>query len=219
MDASFHANDEAACCGGCAAAKGMPRQVAWLQGITLGWMALECAASLAAAARAHSVALLAFGSDSLIELLSATVVMLQFMPWLSSKKNLGGAGGGAFAFSAVWGGGVHCRIGLWESGENELAGHGRDGSGAGGDAGAGGIETERGAADRQSRAGGGCDPVGCVRLPGRGYAVRIDCVCGLARGVGGYGGGAGCRACVGGGGMADLAWRRMRMRVEIRTDR
>ena len=86
MDASFHANDEAACCGGCAAAKGMPRQVAWLQGITLGWMALECAASLAAAARAHSVALLAFGSDSLIELLSATVVMLQFMPGFPLRK-------------------------------------------------------------------------------------------------------------------------------------
>jgi divalent metal cation (Fe/Co/Zn/Cd) transporter len=86
MDAPFHAENEAACCGSCAAADGLPRGLAWLQGITLGWMALECAASLAAAARAHSVALLAFGSDSLIELLSATVVLLQFVPGFSLRK-------------------------------------------------------------------------------------------------------------------------------------
>jgi divalent metal cation (Fe/Co/Zn/Cd) transporter len=60
--------------------------VAWLQWITLGWMAVECCASLYAAARAHSVALMAFGSDSLIELLSAAVVLLQFSPRLTLKK-------------------------------------------------------------------------------------------------------------------------------------
>jgi divalent metal cation (Fe/Co/Zn/Cd) transporter len=49
-------------------------------------MALECAGSLFAAARAHSVALLAFGSDSLIELLSAAVVLLQFLPRFPLKK-------------------------------------------------------------------------------------------------------------------------------------
>lgn len=64
----------------------LPRQVAWLQWITLGWMALECGASLFAAARAHSVALLAFGSDSLVELLSAAVVLLQFLPRFTLKK-------------------------------------------------------------------------------------------------------------------------------------
>ena len=42
--------------------------------------ARECTLSLIAAAQAHSVALLAFGSDSLIELLSASVVLLQFLP-------------------------------------------------------------------------------------------------------------------------------------------
>ena len=56
----------------------LPRQVAWLQWITLTWMLLECGASLWAAAQAHSVALLAFGADSLVEMLSATVVLLQF---------------------------------------------------------------------------------------------------------------------------------------------
>jgi divalent metal cation (Fe/Co/Zn/Cd) transporter len=49
-------------------------------------MALECAGSLYAAAEAHSVALLAFGSDSLIELLSAGVVLLQFAPRFHLNK-------------------------------------------------------------------------------------------------------------------------------------
>lgn len=52
----------------------------WLQGITLLWMLAECGVSLYAAAVAHSPALAAFGSDSLVELLSATVVLAQFMP-------------------------------------------------------------------------------------------------------------------------------------------
>ncbi len=76
---------EAACCGSCAGPStapsgGLSREVAWLQYVTIGWMMVECALSLAAAAQAHSVALLAFGSDSLIELLSASAVLLQFLP-------------------------------------------------------------------------------------------------------------------------------------------
>lgn len=70
----------------CATAPALPRQVAWLQGITLAWMTVECACSLLAAARAHSVALLAFGADSLIELLSAIVVLLQFLPRFPLRK-------------------------------------------------------------------------------------------------------------------------------------
>jgi divalent metal cation (Fe/Co/Zn/Cd) transporter len=62
------------------------RQVAWLQWVTIVWMVVECAGSLIAAAQAHSVALLAFGSDSLIELLSASVVLLQFLPRFPLKK-------------------------------------------------------------------------------------------------------------------------------------
>jgi divalent metal cation (Fe/Co/Zn/Cd) transporter len=54
--------------------------VFWLQGVTLAWMLAECGISLYAAALAHSPAMLAFGSDSLIELFSATVVLLQFLP-------------------------------------------------------------------------------------------------------------------------------------------
>ncbi|HEY5215208.1 MAG TPA: cation transporter [Acidobacteriaceae bacterium] len=62
--------------------------VFWLQGITLAWMLVECGVSLYAAAAAHSPALAAFGSDSLVELLSASVVLLQFLPWVRlSERN------------------------------------------------------------------------------------------------------------------------------------
>ncbi len=58
----------------------------WLQWITIAWMTVECGASLWAAAQAKSIALLAFGSDSLIEVLSAVVVLLQFAPRFALKK-------------------------------------------------------------------------------------------------------------------------------------
>ncbi len=54
------------------------QQVLLLQRITLGWMLLECGIALFSAAQAHSVSLLAFGSDSIVELISASVVLLQF---------------------------------------------------------------------------------------------------------------------------------------------
>lgn len=53
-----------------------PRLVFWLQGITLVWMTIEAGVSLYAASAAHSISLLAFGSDSLVELFSAYVVLL-----------------------------------------------------------------------------------------------------------------------------------------------
>ena len=51
-----------------------------MQCVTLLWMLVECSAALTAAYRAHSVSLLAFGSDSFVEILSAAVVLLQFLP-------------------------------------------------------------------------------------------------------------------------------------------
>src|ERR1700722_14641630 len=54
--------------------------VFWLQGVTLAWMLVEFGVSAYAAWTAHSPAMLAFGSDSLVELLSATVVLLQWIP-------------------------------------------------------------------------------------------------------------------------------------------
>jgi len=56
------------------------RSILWLQLITIGWMLLECIVSLVSAKATCSPSLLAFGSDSLVELLSATVVLLQFVP-------------------------------------------------------------------------------------------------------------------------------------------
>jgi divalent metal cation (Fe/Co/Zn/Cd) transporter len=64
----------------------MPASVLWLQGITLVWMLVETVVSLYSARKARSVALLAFGSDSLVELLSASVVLLSFIPAVSLGK-------------------------------------------------------------------------------------------------------------------------------------
>ena len=49
----------------------------WINRILI-FLKLECSVALTAASRAHSPALLAFGSDSSVELLSAIVVLLQF---------------------------------------------------------------------------------------------------------------------------------------------
>jgi divalent metal cation (Fe/Co/Zn/Cd) transporter len=79
--------------------------VFWLQGITLLWMLGECGLSLYAAAAAHSPAMLAFGSDSFVELLSAGVVLLQFLPQASiSERNAGRAAGALlFALASIVG--------------------------------------------------------------------------------------------------------------------
>ena len=87
MDRSQKTGCDDPCCAACTKPASLPQMVAWLQGVTLGWMTLECAGSLFAAARAHSVALLTFGSDSLIELLSAVVVLFQFLPRFPLKKS------------------------------------------------------------------------------------------------------------------------------------
>jgi len=106
-DSHAHAAD---CGGSCAhvpefsrAAEGLPATVAWLQWITIAWMTVECGVSLWAAAQAHSVALLAFGSDSLVELLSAIVVLLQFLPRFPLKRTHAdkAAGGLLFLLAAV----------------------------------------------------------------------------------------------------------------------
>jgi divalent metal cation (Fe/Co/Zn/Cd) transporter len=64
-----------------------PRQVIWLQSITLVWMMAECGVSLYGAVTAHSPALLAFGADSFVELLSAIVVLLVIVPSFPLTKD------------------------------------------------------------------------------------------------------------------------------------
>jgi hypothetical protein len=64
----------------------VPAAVLWLQSVTLVWMLVETAVSLYSAQKARSVALLAFGSDSLVELLSASVALSSFLPTTSFSK-------------------------------------------------------------------------------------------------------------------------------------
>jgi divalent metal cation (Fe/Co/Zn/Cd) transporter len=54
------------------------RRIRRVQAITIVWMSVEALVSLIAAWRARSPALLAFGGDSAIELVSATVVLWRF---------------------------------------------------------------------------------------------------------------------------------------------
>lgn len=54
------------------------RRIRTVQAITIAWMSVEAAVSLFAAWRARSPALLAFGGDSAIELVSAGVVLWRF---------------------------------------------------------------------------------------------------------------------------------------------
>lgn len=78
--------EENRCCNFCGDHDTAVSQVRWLQGVTIAWMLLECGVALYAAARARSLALFAFGSDSLVELLSALVVLLQFIPGVALSK-------------------------------------------------------------------------------------------------------------------------------------
>jgi Co/Zn/Cd efflux system component len=61
------------------------QRVVWIQGLTLVWMSVEGVVSLGAAWAAHSPALLGFGGDSAVELLSAAVVL-----WRFYSRSLGG---------------------------------------------------------------------------------------------------------------------------------
>jgi divalent metal cation (Fe/Co/Zn/Cd) transporter len=66
----------------------LPTAIYWLQGVTLAWMLVETAVSLYAAVEAHSPAILAFGSDSIVELFSASVVLLQFLPRVAISERI-----------------------------------------------------------------------------------------------------------------------------------
>jgi divalent metal cation (Fe/Co/Zn/Cd) transporter len=70
----------------CSSPADLRQRIVWLQAVTLAWMAVECGVSLAGALAAHSSALLAFGSDSFVELVSAVIVLLQFLPSFPLNK-------------------------------------------------------------------------------------------------------------------------------------
>ena len=77
--------------------------VLWLQGITIAWMLVELGVAGYAAAKAHSPAMMAFASDSVVELLSAAVVLSPRIPGLavSQKKATRAAGTLLFALAFV----------------------------------------------------------------------------------------------------------------------
>jgi len=72
--------------------------VLWLQGVTLAWMLVELGVAAYAAATSHSPAMLAFGSDSLVELLSAAVVLLQWIPGMPISERRAGRAAGVLLF-------------------------------------------------------------------------------------------------------------------------
>jgi len=71
----------------------------WLQSITLVWMLVEFAVAAYAAWTSHSIAILAFGSDSLVELLSAAVVLLQWTPTFSISERRAGRAAGTLLYA------------------------------------------------------------------------------------------------------------------------
>jgi len=75
------------------------RKVLRVQVITLVWMTVEALVSLGTAWSSQSPALLAFGGDSLIELLSAAVVFWRFRFVLSEARAARIAGGLLFALA------------------------------------------------------------------------------------------------------------------------
>ena len=69
-----------------AASEDSYRRIRQLQANTITWMIIEAMASLWTAVRARSPALLAFGGDSAIELLSAAVVLRRFQTHASEEQ-------------------------------------------------------------------------------------------------------------------------------------
>ena len=77
------------------------RRVLRVQVITLIWMSVEAIVAFGAAWTSHSPALLAFGGDSLIELLSAGVVFWRFRFTLGEARAARIAGGLLFALAGT----------------------------------------------------------------------------------------------------------------------
>ena len=76
----------------------LKQRIVWLQAVTLAWMVVECGVSLAGAVAAHSPALLAFGADSFVELLSAIIVLLQYLPSFPLNKRRAARSTGVLLF-------------------------------------------------------------------------------------------------------------------------
>src|SRR5258708_11951309 len=71
--------------------EGLIRRAFWLEWITAGWMLIEAAVAIGSGVAAHSLTLIAFGADSVIELLSACLLLWR----LSVEVRAGGEISGA----------------------------------------------------------------------------------------------------------------------------
>jgi len=80
----------------------LSRRVLRLQAFTILWMTLEAAISLGSAWKARSPALLAFGGDSLVELLSAAVVFWRFRSAFDEARAARIAGGSFSCWRDLW---------------------------------------------------------------------------------------------------------------------
>lgn len=75
------------------------RRIRQIQALTIVWMTTEAALSLAAGWRAHSPVLGAFGGDSIVELLSAAIVLWRFRAHArEDAERLAGRVAGALLF-------------------------------------------------------------------------------------------------------------------------
>jgi hypothetical protein len=86
------------------------RRVLQLQVLTIAWMTVEAVVSLGSAWSSHSPALFAFGGDSFIELLSATVVLWCFS--VHGRRGTGSSDCGSLAFHVGGTPGAHLRFEL-----------------------------------------------------------------------------------------------------------
>src|SRR5260370_35524450 len=81
------------------------KQAFWLEWITIAWMVVEAAIAIGSGIAAHSITLLAFGLDSVIELISAGVLVWRLTVELTHWQAFSGRGeqsasknGGALRF-------------------------------------------------------------------------------------------------------------------------
>ena len=101
MTATSSTSSKSGCKSGESGLAAISRRVIELQAITIAWMIAEAGVSLAAARRAHSPALFAFGGDSVIELLSAGVVLWRFRSERNEARAARIAGGLLLALAAT----------------------------------------------------------------------------------------------------------------------
>ena len=141
--------------------------VLWLQGVTLAWMLVEFGVSVYAAVTAHSPAMLAFGSDSLVELLSATVVVLQWIPGMSISERRASRAAGVllFALAFVVAAIAVASLALRLRPETSRCGDRHHRCRADRHAGSGRAEAPRGPPQQECSPGRRCGAVGHLRLP------------------------------------------------------